>query len=145
MIFGNMASSWLRCYVQPIALVFFVYLSVCCNAASYSSNSSFHGDSLYLPSRVPQTLAGRTIIPDQMLEAAADPSLLVSRGISQDPSCPAGFLCLLEACPSDVVCQPGDTCINFEGTIACSSSSLQWCALNPSTFEAVGCNNGQCW
>jgi hypothetical protein len=140
-----MASSWLPCYFQPIALVLFFHISTCCNAAPHSSNSSLNGQSLYLPLRVPQRLTGRVISPDQILEAGADPSHLDSRGISQDPSCPNGFLCVLQACPSGVECQPGDNCVNFEGTIACSPSALQWCALNPSTFQAVGCNGGICW
>jgi hypothetical protein len=72
-------------------------------------------------------------------------SSLSSRSTSQDPSCPQGFLCIQEACPISVICGPGETCINFEGTLACVQPGLEWCAINPSTFEGVGCASALCW
>ncbi|KAG7106925.1 hypothetical protein HYQ44_020371 [Verticillium longisporum] len=47
-------------------------------------------------------------------------------------------------CGGDAVC-PGDrTCVDFEGTVGCAVPGLSWCALNPITFEAVGCDGGVC-
>ncbi|RAH81716.1 hypothetical protein BO86DRAFT_399552 [Aspergillus japonicus CBS 114.51] len=63
---------------------------------------------------------------------------------SADPSCPDGFLCQQSDCPSDVVCPSGETCINFEGNYACAPPGLQWCALNPTTLQGVGCDSGLC-
>jgi hypothetical protein len=74
-----------------------------------------------------------------------NPSALSTRFTSQDPSCPEGFLCDQQECPADVICPAGQVCVNFEGTIACGPSDLQWCALNPTTFEGVGCEDGTCW
>ncbi|PYI31449.1 hypothetical protein BP00DRAFT_474956 [Aspergillus indologenus CBS 114.80] len=63
---------------------------------------------------------------------------------SADPSCPVGFFCQQSDCPSDVVCPSGETCINFEGNYACAPPGLQWCALNPTTLQGVGCDSGLC-
>ncbi|RAK74413.1 uncharacterized protein BO72DRAFT_515847 [Aspergillus fijiensis CBS 313.89] len=63
---------------------------------------------------------------------------------SADPSCPDGFFCQQSDCPSDVVCPSGETCINFEGNYACAPPGLQWCALNPTTLQGVGCDSGLC-
>ncbi|CRK24670.1 hypothetical protein BN1723_003196, partial [Verticillium longisporum] len=47
-------------------------------------------------------------------------------------------------CGGNVVC-PGDrTCVDFEGTVGCAVPGLSWCALNPITFEAAGCDGGVC-
>jgi hypothetical protein len=70
---------------------------------------------------------------------------VVGRATSQDPSCPNGFLCVQQACPSGVICGFDETCIDFEGTIACAPNGLTFCALNPATFEGVGCTSGTCW
>jgi hypothetical protein len=73
---------------------------------------------------------------------------LLKRSNSQDPSCPPGFLCVQQTCPSGVVCAAGETCVDFEGTLACAPAAPQWCALNPSTLEGVGCMagmDGVCW
>ncbi|KAL7940247.1 hypothetical protein V8C42DRAFT_338118 [Trichoderma barbatum] len=69
---------------------------------------------------------------------------LSERAVSQDPSCPAGFLCRQHNCPAGIVCPSGQNCIDFEGTLACGSPELQWCAVNPTTLEAVGCDGGVC-
>lgn len=105
-----------------------------------SESSSLHVLS-YNPACSPRL----TNVSDSLRGSEFDVARLLPRTTSQDPSCPAGYLCILEACPANVNCAAGETCLNFEGTIACSSASLDWCALNPSTFEAVGCNGGQCW
>ncbi len=43
-------------------------------------------------------------------------------------------------------CLPGgEACINFEGTIGCVPDASSWCAINPITYEGVGCWNGTCW
>ncbi|EHK19941.1 uncharacterized protein TRIVIDRAFT_203489 [Trichoderma virens Gv29-8] len=68
----------------------------------------------------------------------------LSRRASQDPSCPSGFLCIQTACPNNVICPVGYGCVNFEGTLACATTGLKFCSLNPTTFEAVGCNGGSC-
>lgn len=141
----TMIKPWLKCRLALTALLLIVCLSVCCNAAPLHSNSTLSRPSLYLPIRDPHTLTGRATIPDRMYEVVADSSRLFARSTSQDPSCPNGFLCVLEDCPVGLKCQPGDSCVNFEGTSACVTSSLQLCAINPTTFEAVGCNGGQCW
>jgi hypothetical protein len=74
---------------------------------------------------------------------------LLSRATSRDPSCPSDFLCDQDSsCPSGVVCPDGQSCVNFEGTIACAPRAPKWCALNPTTFEGVGCAadvDGICW
>ena len=67
------------------------------------------------------------------------------RATSQDPSCPTGFLCEQEPCPSSAVCPSGEMCLNFEGTLACVPQDSSWCALNPDSFQGVGCWNGICW
>ncbi|KAH8810884.1 hypothetical protein F5884DRAFT_897418 [Xylogone sp. PMI_703] len=73
------------------------------------------------------------------------PAGLLARATSQDPSCPAGFLCNKQSCPGNIICPEGEVCINFEGVSACMDPGLQLCAFNPSTFQAVGCaNNGVC-
>jgi hypothetical protein len=75
------------------------------------------------------------------------PSLL-KRAASQDPSCPPGFLCDQQECPAGVLCPDGESCVNFEGTIACAPKAPQWCALNPSNLQGVGCAAGEdgiCW
>ena len=65
---------------------------------------------------------------------------------SRDPACPDGYLCGQDSCSSNVKCPEGTVCINLEGSAACAPPGLQWCALNPSTFEAVGCSvNNICW
>jgi len=65
---------------------------------------------------------------------------------SRDPACPEGYLCGHDSCSSNIECPGGTVCINLEGTAACAPPGLQWCALNPSTFEAVGCSvNNKCW
>lgn len=66
------------------------------------------------------------------------------RGISADPSCPDGFLCNELDCPSGINCPVGSHCVNFEGAITCAPDELGICALNPTTYEAVG-GVGQCW
>ncbi|PVH72962.1 hypothetical protein DL98DRAFT_608767 [Cadophora sp. DSE1049] len=68
----------------------------------------------------------------------------LKRATSQDPSCPAGWLCEQQSCPANVVCSSGEICVNFEGTPACAPSGASWCALNPNTFQAVECVNGVC-
>jgi hypothetical protein len=73
-------------------------------------------------------------------------NLSLKRSTSQDASCPTGFLCIQDTCPGGVVCPPGLDCINFEGTSACVPQGTTWCALNPDSYEAVGCvNGGTCW
>ncbi|PNH29669.1 hypothetical protein VD0002_g420 [Verticillium dahliae] len=68
----------------------------------------------------------------------------LSRRASRDPSCPDGFLCSQTTCGGNVVC-PGDrTCVDFEGTVGCAVPGLSWCAPNPITFEAVGCDGSVC-
>ncbi|KAH6694937.1 hypothetical protein BKA61DRAFT_741936 [Leptodontidium sp. MPI-SDFR-AT-0119] len=68
----------------------------------------------------------------------------LKRATSQDPSCPAGWLCEQQSCPGDVVCSSGEICVEFEGTPACAPAGASWCALNPNTFQAVECINGIC-
>jgi len=116
----------------------FIFSISCCSATNISSYSNVPG--LLLP-RV-ANLRGNPTLSD-----GSDGSLaqIFGRGISQDPSCPNGFLCVQQACPADIFCPAGQTCINFEGTIACGIPGLDICALNPSTLEAVGCNGGTCW
>ncbi|KAL4877591.1 hypothetical protein BJY04DRAFT_230551 [Aspergillus karnatakaensis] len=63
---------------------------------------------------------------------------------SEDPSCPDGFFCKQSNCPDDVKCPSGEVCINFEGNFACAPPGLNWCALNPTSLEAVGCESGLC-
>lgn len=73
---------------------------------------------------------------------------LLRRSTSQDPSCPEGFLCVQQTCPAGVICAAGESCVDFEGTLACAPSAPQWCALDPTTFEGVGCQagiDGICW
>ncbi|KAL1849441.1 hypothetical protein VTK73DRAFT_9873 [Phialemonium thermophilum] len=67
---------------------------------------------------------------------------LLARSVSEDPSCPPGFLCVRDACPSGVVCPTGEECVNFEGTLACAPPGRTWCALHPGSLEAVGCSPG---
>jgi hypothetical protein len=67
------------------------------------------------------------------------------RSTSSDASCPAGWLCEQQGCPANVRCPDGETCVNFEGTPVCAPSGTSWCALNPSTLQAVECVNGLCW
>lgn len=72
---------------------------------------------------------------------------IMGRAPSRDPSCPEGFLCEVGSCAAAVaVACPGpvQTCFDFEGIPACGSAWLQWCALNPDTFEGVGCAGGVC-
>jgi hypothetical protein len=64
---------------------------------------------------------------------------------SSDPSCPDGFFCQQQSCPDDVKCPNGEDCLNFEGNFACAPPGLKWCALNPTSLEAVGCGSGSCW
>jgi hypothetical protein len=71
--------------------------------------------------------------------------VVVGRATSQDPSCPNGFLCVQQTCPPGVICGSDETCIDFEGTIACAPKGLTFCALNPATFEGLGCTSGTCW
>ncbi|KAL5334298.1 hypothetical protein BJX70DRAFT_405543 [Aspergillus crustosus] len=65
---------------------------------------------------------------------------------SSDPSCPDGFFCEQQSCPRDVVCPGDEECVNFEGHFACAPRGLKWCALNPTSLEAVGCSGdgGSC-
>src|SRR5687768_10102156 len=66
----------------------------------------------------------------------------VRRAVSQDPSCPDGFLCNQQSCPAGIECPEGDVCIDFEGAIACAMPGLKWCAFNPDSFQGVGCLEG---
>ncbi|KAF3920067.1 hypothetical protein AA313_de0200233 [Arthrobotrys entomopaga] len=68
----------------------------------------------------------------------------VRRATSQDPSCPVGWLCVKQSCPGEVVCASGESCINFEGVIACAPTGSSWCAINPTTYQGVGCASGNC-
>jgi hypothetical protein len=139
-----MALSWLNCHTWPIVYIFVVCLPIYCHAAPYSYNSSSHAFP-GMPVQAPQAGLGRSvIIPDQMINVGDDVSRIFRRD-SEDPSCPDGFLCVQQACPAEIICEAGESCFNFEGTIACGDPGLQWCAFNPSTLEAVGCNGGQCW
>ncbi|KAG4439039.1 hypothetical protein IFR05_005467 [Cadophora sp. M221] len=71
--------------------------------------------------------------------------LSLKRSTSQDPSCPSGFLCEQTACPANVVCPSGERCVNFEGTLGCvPNAGLSFCAINPESRLAVGCNQGVC-
>jgi hypothetical protein len=71
---------------------------------------------------------------------------IIPRAASQDPSCPDGFLCVQELCSGDIICGEDEICVGFEGSMFCASPSFQWCAVNPTTFEGVGCNtDGVCW
>jgi hypothetical protein len=81
---------------------------------------------------------GRPLLVDSSLQNLA-------RRASADPSCPSGFLCNQQSCPSGTICPNGETCISFEGTLACVPTGTSWCALNPTTFEGVGCAGGTCW
>ncbi|RFU32891.1 hypothetical protein B7463_g3468, partial [Scytalidium lignicola] len=109
----------------------------CCYAANVSSHSDLPG--LLLPRGV--NSRGNPFLIDGL-----DGSLsqVFGRATSQDPSCPDGFLCVQQACPDDIICPAGQTCLNFEGTVACGVPGLEICALNPSSFEAVGCSDGMC-
>jgi hypothetical protein len=69
----------------------------------------------------------------------------LKRATSADPSCPAGYLCNQEPCPSSAICPTGEMCVNFEGTLACVPQGSSWCAVNPDSFQGVGCWNGICW
>jgi hypothetical protein len=73
---------------------------------------------------------------------------LEKRASSSDSSCPQGFLCEADrrTCASGIQCPTDEVCVNFGGTPACapSGTQLDWCALNPDTFEAVGCDGGTC-
>ncbi|KAH8812652.1 hypothetical protein F5884DRAFT_314506 [Xylogone sp. PMI_703] len=93
---------------------------------------------------VPQVLNTNLTIVGQVAGQNPSYSRIGRRGISQDPSCPDGFLCVQQSCPSDVTCPSGTSCYNFEGTVTCGWPGLDYCALNPNTLEAVGCNGGQC-
>ncbi|KAK3308376.1 uncharacterized protein B0T15DRAFT_106596 [Chaetomium strumarium] len=83
-------------------------------------------------------------IPARLSRPIFAPDTL-KRATSQDPSCPDGFLCLQQPCPSSAICAAGEMCLNFEGTLACVPQGASFCALNPSSFEGVGCWNGMCW
>ncbi|KAJ0417535.1 hypothetical protein BJY00DRAFT_303404 [Aspergillus carlsbadensis] len=72
------------------------------------------------------------------------PKNLPRAALSSDPSCPDGYFCQQESCPGDVECPSGEECLNFEGHFACAPQGLKWCALNPSSLEAVGCGSGSC-
>lgn len=68
---------------------------------------------------------------------------LTTRGTSKD-SCPNGWLCQQQQC--DAPCPAGEVCVTFDGTKACAPPNKKWCALNPSTLQAVECEvNGVCW
>jgi hypothetical protein len=69
----------------------------------------------------------------------------LKRSTSNDASCPAGWLCEQQSCPANALCPSGEVCVDFEGTPACAPSGASWCALNPSTLQAVECVNGICW
>ncbi|KAM7190958.1 hypothetical protein V8F33_009191 [Rhypophila sp. PSN 637] len=84
-----------------------------------------------------------TAVPTRLSRPLFAPPTL-KRATSSDPSCPRGFLCNQEACPGSTICPSGDMCLNFEGTLACVPQGSSWCALNPDTFEGVGCWNGIC-
>jgi hypothetical protein len=45
---------------------------------------------------------------------------------------------------SNLECPGSDICVEFGGTAACAPNDHDWCALNPDTFEAVGCKGGTC-
>lgn len=83
-------------------------------------------------------------IPSRLSRPLYAPATL-KRATSQDPSCPAGFLCVQEPCPGSAICPSGEMCLNFEGTLACVPLGSSFCALNPDSFEGVGCWNGMCW
>ncbi|KAK3902245.1 hypothetical protein C8A05DRAFT_15670 [Staphylotrichum tortipilum] len=82
-------------------------------------------------------------IPDRLSRPIFAPST-VKRATSEDPSCPAGYLCDQEPCPSSAICPSGEMCVNFEGTLACVPQRSSWCALNPDSFQGVGCWDGIC-
>jgi len=69
----------------------------------------------------------------------------LKRTTSNDASCPAGWLCEQQSCPGNVFCPTSQVCVDFEGTPTCAPSGTSWCALNPSTLQAVKCGNGICW
>jgi hypothetical protein len=77
--------------------------------------------------------------------ASSDALQVLKRSTSQDASCPSSFLCVAEQCPANVICPDGQSCINFEGNLACAPSGTNFCALNPTSFEAVRCDGGICW
>jgi hypothetical protein len=83
-------------------------------------------------------------IPEEPIGSS---SRLVKRvTTSSDPSCPEGYLCVLDDCPIDLRCSEGNHCVNFEGTLRCLPDSGTWCALdlaNGVMFGGVG--QGICW
>ncbi|KAL4861372.1 hypothetical protein BDV12DRAFT_204075, partial [Aspergillus spectabilis] len=52
---------------------------------------------------------------------------------SSDPSCPEGYLCVQDDCPSGHECDEGKKCVNAEGTLACLPDDATWCAQNIET------------
>ncbi|KAH8797625.1 hypothetical protein F5884DRAFT_253858 [Xylogone sp. PMI_703] len=104
----------------------------CCYAANFSSHAAVLD--LPLPRGDPASFDG----------FSDNRPRIFGRASSQDPSCPDGFMCVQQACPDHIICPEGESCFNFEGTVACGDPGLQFCALNPSTFEAVACNGGTC-
>jgi hypothetical protein len=126
-----------------LSLVSFTYF------ISYLSVPSLAAPNFYIDSynnSIVTSISSWPTATTTAIDVSIQTLLLSSRATSLDPSCPPGFLCDQTTCPSNVECPSGDACFNFEGTIACATPSLQWCALNPTTFEAVGCAaNGVCW
>jgi hypothetical protein len=134
--------SWLRSAPQ-IAIVLTLCLSLLCDASPRRWERSLQ----LLPPNHTNLTTPPAVFSSNLGIVVDNTSTLFRRAESQDPSCPVGFLCVEEACPADVFCASGETCVNFEGTIACVQTGTQWCALNPSTFEGVGCisSGGLCW
>lgn len=72
---------------------------------------------------------------------------LLKRVTSADPSCPPGWLCNSQTCPSTISCPDGYYCIDFEGSAFCApnlGSQGSYCSLDPDTLQGVACA-GDCW
>ncbi len=125
------------------SLLFLLVFSHYCTAVSHAQNSSASAPVLIGGPADPLAHWSENYIIGKSGNGMSE---LLRRATSQDPSCPDGFLCIQEACPSGVICPSGMGCFNFEGTIACGFKNQQVCSLNPMTLEAVGCENDRiCW